>query len=104
MSAASSQPVPLALPTVDDDWSGWLQDRGKGGIERAREIADALRAEPGGSALTLWNDLRIELSNTFAVCSLLSQVHPDACVRCLAEEIELMASVFDTSLRLDRAP
>lgn len=97
--------APLALPAVDDrdGWRALLETRSTGGLEAARALADGLRAlEPGDpAALQRWNDLFVELSNAFAVCSLLAQVHPHAPLREAAEASEQELHRFRTALLLD---
>jgi thimet oligopeptidase len=98
-------PRPLSLPDPNGDWSEWLNERAGGQLDAGREIAERLRAAEGSPAeetLALWNDLNIALGNCFAVCSLMSQVHPDARVRQQAEAAEQEADKFATDLKLDR--
>ncbi|MCW2757527.1 MAG: Peptidase, partial [Nocardioidaceae bacterium] len=91
----------LTLP--EDDWSGWLDERARGQIRLAGDHVAALKvADPGDPrALEVWNDVALALGNAFAVCSLLSSVHPEPAVVALAEEIEVEAHAFSTDLFLD---
>ena len=92
--------TPLALPADADAaaWSRFLDERARGELARAQEQAAALRAlTPGDdAALTTWNGVGIALGNASAVCSLLSQVHPDAGVRQQAEDLSQEISRVST--------
>ncbi|WP_110208668.1 M3 family metallopeptidase [Nocardioides daejeonensis] len=90
--------TPLALPTTD--WSTWLAQRCRTGLDQAAELRQQLAADDT-TALATWNELQIHLAGVFAVTSLLAQVHPDAEVRAEAEAIEVEASAFRTELMLD---
>src|SRR5690348_4315165 len=96
---------PLALPTRDEDWADWLDERGRGSLRTAGDQVAALKAAPAGdeAVLQLWNDASISLANASAITSLLSSVHPDAAVIELAEEIEVEVRRFANDLLLDRA-
>jgi thimet oligopeptidase len=95
---------PLALPTRDEDWAGWLEERGRGSLRTAGDQVAALKTAEAGdvAVLELWNDASISLANASAVTSLLSSVHPDAAVIELAEEIEIEMRRFANDLLLDR--
>lgn len=98
-------PSPLALPADASSWSDWLTARSTGELDRARALADQVKASAGESAevvLGAFNELGVALSNAMAVNGLLSQVHPDAEVRQLAENFEQEADKLATDLRLDR--
>jgi Zn-dependent oligopeptidase len=96
-------PTPLTFPATPDQWSEWLAERAGGQLDAARELAEQLRAldEPA-RALRVWNDLNIALGNCFAICGLMSQVHPDPAIRQQAETAEQEADKFATDLKLDR--
>src|SRR5690242_7532203 len=96
---------PLALPTRDEDWAGWLDERGRGSLRSAGDQIAALKVADGGDTaiLQLWNDASISLANASAITSLLSSVHPDAAVIELAEAIEVEVRRFTSDLLLDRA-
>ncbi|GAB3261888.1 M3 family metallopeptidase [Alteromonas gracilis] len=98
-----SLPDPLTLPTDAAAWGPWLEERARGGLRTAADHVGALKAAPEGdvSALHLWNDAGIALSDVFSVCSLMSAVHPDAAVMELAEQLEVEATRFSTDLYLD---
>ena len=100
----TDESVPLDLPT--SGWEEWLAARCDGQLAEARRLADVLRQ--GGEArstdeiLQVWNGLNLALRNTFAVASLLANVHPDEAVRGRAERAEQDASRLQTTLELDR--
>ncbi len=74
-------------------------------LERAAELADALRAAPPASAeetLQQWNRISIALGNASGASSLLSEVHPDAEVRDAFDRRQQEASELATHLGLDR--
>jgi thimet oligopeptidase len=99
-------PAPLDLPAPTDDWCEWLAQRAGGQLDVARNLAEELRSlDWSGSAAALhtWNDLNVALGNCLAVCSLMSQVHPDPLIRQQAESAEQEADKFATDLKLDRA-
>lgn len=96
---------PLDLPTAPEDWSTWLDDRGRGSLRTAADEVAALKTAPAGDTaiLQLWNDAGIALADAFAVTSLMSSVHPDPAVIELAETLEAEARRFNSDLFLDRA-
>ena len=68
------------------------------------QSADKLRSHDpadGPGALGLWNDVQLAISNTAAISSLLSQVHPDAEIQGQAEESDQRAQRLATELGLD---
>jgi thimet oligopeptidase len=102
---ATTEPAPLALPTEDGAWLGWVQERASAGLRDAGSAVGALKsAAPGDEAiLHVWNDLQIALSGVFALSSLMSVVHPDPAVMEAAESFEIEAQRFSTDLHLDPA-
>jgi thimet oligopeptidase len=98
-------PTPLVLPSPQDDWSEWLSERAGGQLDVARELAERMRgleSPDPDEALAVWNDLNIALGNCFAICGLMSQVHPEPVIRQQAETAEQGADKFATDLKLDR--
>jgi thimet oligopeptidase len=78
----------VALPS--DNWHDWLVDRVEGQLQRSRDVLDTLKdgtARSTTDVLELWNDADIALRNAASVSNLLSEVHPDAHVRTLAERL-----------------
>lgn len=96
---------PLDLPTTDEGWTAWLEERGRGSLRTAADEVAALKTAPEGDTaiLQLWNDAGIALANAFAVTSLMSSVHPDPALIELAETIEAEARRFNSDLFLDQA-
>ena len=95
---------PLALAA--DDWPGWLARRIDDELAGAHRAVAALKdgtSRSTGQVLELWNDADVGLSNAAAVASLLSEVHPDADVRSLAEERAREVERVRTDRGLDRA-
>ncbi len=97
------RPQPLSLPTRPDGWSAWVTDRATTGLADAGgEVAALKEVPPGDTAiLQLWNDVRVSLSNVFAVSALMSVVHPDPAVMEEAERLHIEARSFSTDLYLD---
>lgn len=94
---------PLELPTRDDDWLDWVNERARERLSTAGAVIAALKLSPAGdeALLQLWNDARIALADVFALSSLLSVVHPDAAVLEAAEGFQIEARQFSTDLHLD---
>jgi thimet oligopeptidase len=97
--------APLRLPADPDGWLGWVSERATSGLTDAGgQVAALKEAPPGDEAiLQLWNDVRISLSNVFAVTALMSVVHPDPAVMEEAERLHIDAQSFSTDLYLDAA-
>ncbi len=96
-------PQPLALPA--GDWPGWLTRRvgdELGGAQRAVAALKDGSTRSTQQVLELWNDADVGLSNAAAVASLLSEVHPDADLRALAEERAREVERIRTDRGLDR--
>jgi len=94
---------PLELPTRDDDWLDWVNERARERLSTAGAVIAALKLSPAGdeALLQLWNDARMALADVFALSSLLSVVHPDAAVLEAAEGFQIEARQFSTDLHLD---
>jgi thimet oligopeptidase len=94
---------PLTLPT--DNWHDWLAGRVDGLSQAVRDTFDRLKDGAGRGAndvLELWNDADIALRGAGSVASLLSEVHPDADVRTLAEQRAQDIDRLRTDRYLDR--
>ena len=96
---------PLRLPSEPGAWLGWVSERATGGLTDAgAQVAALKEATPGDEAiLQLWNEVRISLSNVFAVGALMRVVHPDPEVMQEAERLRIDAQSFSTDLYLDAA-
>jgi thimet oligopeptidase len=95
---------PLALPT--EAWNDWLAGRVDGLLQTARDGLDRLKDGTQRSTdevLTLWNDADIALRSADSIAGLLSEVHPDADVRALAEQRAQEIDRLRTDRGLDRA-
>ena len=94
---------PLELPSREEGWLDWVNERAGGGLSLAgAEVAALKDATPGDEAiLQVWNDIGIALGNVFAISSLISVVHPDAAVMEAAEAFQIEARRFATDLHLD---
>src|SRR6201995_4223029 len=101
--ASVDQLAPLRLPTVPDAWWDWVSQRASGGLADAGGQVAALKEAPAGdeAILQLWNDVRVSVSNVFAVTALMSVVHPDGAVMEEAERLHIEAQSFSTDLYLD---
>jgi thimet oligopeptidase len=100
---ASSTPQPLNLPT--DGWRDWLTGRVDALLASTRETLARLKDGTPRSTdrvLELWNEADIALRDADSVTGLLSEVHPDAEVRTLAEERAQEIDRLRTDRDLDR--
>jgi thimet oligopeptidase len=96
--------TPLALP-APDDYGSWLDTRCETELTTVRQLVARLKDQRPSdlSALRLWNDANLALSNVFSCATLLVNVHPDEAVRERAEVAEQEAQRLLTELGLDRA-
>jgi thimet oligopeptidase len=101
---SASIPQPLSLPTAD--WEGWLTER----VDRLlAETRDAIAQIKDGATRTttevleLWNESDIALRSADSIAGLLTEVHPDADVRGLAEKRAQEVDRLRTERSLDRA-
>jgi len=96
--------TPLVLPTPDAA-EQWLDARATEGLDRARTLVAALKADrPTGAAEVLrrWNDVSVAIGNIASVASLFSEVHPLEIVRSRGEAAMQEVQKLDTDLGLDR--
>ena len=94
---------PLILP--NDNWHDWLAARVDLLLDEARARLATIKdgtARSAGEVLDLWNDADIALHNARAITGLLSEVHPDADVRTLAEQRTQDVDRLRTERSLDR--
>lgn len=94
---------PLALPKAD--WPEWLDDYVRGGLRTAAEtVAQLKAATPGDTVEVLerWNDADIALRGAGSAAHLFAEVHPDAEVRRLADELLQEVERARTDRDLDR--
>lgn len=80
--------VALAFPTDPAEWTTFVGDRVDAAVAAVEQADAALIAGAGtaAEALERWNDADIALAQATSECYLLSESHPDAAVRSLAEE------------------
>ncbi|RDI65086.1 M3 family metallopeptidase [Nocardia pseudobrasiliensis] len=97
-------PEPLALPTTR--WSDWLAEYVLGQLttvtETLRRLGDGDTRDTE-AVLALWNDADIALRGADSAALLLIEVHPEAEVRGLAEELLTRIERVRTDRDLDRA-
>lgn len=94
---------PQTLPAADTA-QDWVSQTSDGGLDRARELVTAFKAEPPQTALEVlraWNDIQLELSNAGAVAGVYSEVHPDGAVRDAADSAMQRLDAFSTDLGMD---
>lgn len=89
---------PVSLPTEDGAWLEWVRERATTGLATAVSGVAAPTSAPAGDStiLHVWNDLQIARSGVFALCSLMSVVHPEPEVMEAAESFEIEARKFST--------
>ncbi|MGY1550309.1 M3 family metallopeptidase [Microbacterium sp. A588] len=95
---------PLALPA--DDWATFVAERADSSLTQAREVVDRLKDGAERTpleTLELWNVGETAIRNAASVTELLSEVHPDAGVRALAEDRMQDAAALVTARDQDRA-
>ena len=93
----------LELPS--NDWAGWLGDRVRSALDRAAGLlAELTDGTPRTSVdvLERWNDADVELSNARAIAAVLAEVHPEAEVRAVADELAQRVNRVETDRQLDR--
>ncbi|WP_193754826.1 M3 family metallopeptidase [Microbacterium testaceum] len=101
-----TEPAPLLLPTDAAGWTSFVTDRPA--TRRARiDAIDARLATaddlPTAERLELWNDADIAFAEALSEAHLLSESHPDAEIRRLAEEQVQQFEALQARRLLDRA-
>jgi thimet oligopeptidase len=100
----ATQPQPLALPS-EGAYAGWLRDQAEAQLAAVEHHTRRLRTLASADAevvLQRWNEIHRHLRSVASLASLMTNVHPDAEVRDLAEELEQRAQRVSTDLGLDR--
>ncbi|MEI3846254.1 MULTISPECIES: M3 family metallopeptidase [unclassified Microbacterium] len=96
---------PLPFPADAAGWADFVSERPAQRIARVRELDERLKGEPALSTadrLELWNDTELALAEALSEAYLLSEAHPDAEVRELAEgQVQAVESLSAARL-LDR--
>ncbi|MHA3701768.1 M3 family metallopeptidase [Jatrophihabitans sp. YIM 134969] len=95
--------APLDLPV--SDWTGWLSAQVEERLAAVAAGLDEIRsgAVTGADVLLRWNDADTALRDAASLASLLSEVHPDAEVRTLAEDLAQRIDAVSTDRDLDPA-
>jgi thimet oligopeptidase len=104
--SAPIPPRPLSLPSEATGWSDWLAGRVDGLLQATEETLARLKdgtARTTDDVLELWNDADVALRGADSVAGLLTEVHPEADVRTLAEERAQQIDRLRTDRGLDRA-
>jgi len=98
-------PEPLAFPTDPGAWRSFAQERPAERLARVRAIDERLRTDSALSVaerLDLWNDADVALLEAMNEAYVLSEAHPDAEVRAIAEsQVQAVETMSSTRL-LDR--
>lgn len=96
--------APLVFPTDLAGWTAFAADRPAERVASVRSIDDRLRTEALSVAerLELWNDAEIALGEALSEAYLLSEAHPDASVRELAEGQVQTVEALSAARLLDR--
>ena len=96
---------PLPFPSDAAQWPAFAVDRPTERLARVGEIDTRLRSEPGLTTLErleLWNDADLALQEALSEAYVLSEAHPDASIRALAEEQVQAVESLTASRLLDR--
>jgi len=101
----NTAPAPLTLPTDSAGWTSFVTERPAG--RRARiEAVDARLSQATelstAERLELWNDADIAFAEALSASHLLSESHPDAEIRRLAEEQVQQFEALQARRLLDR--
>jgi len=98
-------PEPLPLPADAAGWAAFAAERPAARIASVREIDERLRGDTGlGAAerLDLWNDADIALLEAMNEAYIVSEAHPDADVRDVAEQQVQAVESLSAARLLDR--
>ncbi|MCP3420766.1 M3 family metallopeptidase [Nocardioides pinisoli] len=96
------RPVPLLLPGAGD-WLAWVAQRCHDQLEEAQQQVGLVKAGSSDAPVVLvaWNKAETAIANAESV-ALWAEVHPDAAVRDLADELSQQVQKYVTELGLDR--
>nr|WP_300047753.1 M3 family metallopeptidase [uncultured Nocardioides sp.] len=97
-----TQPVPVDLPG-EGDWLAWVSQRCRDQLEEAQQQVGLVKAGSSDAPVVLvaWNKAETAIANAEAV-ALWAEVHPDAAVRDLADDLSQQVQKYVTELGLDR--
>lgn len=96
---------PIAFPTDAAGWTAFATERPAERIAAVHAIDARLRSEPAlttAERLELWNDADIALREALSEAYVVSEAHPDAAVRKLAENQVQSLESLSTARLLDR--
>jgi len=98
-------PEPLPFPADAAGWAAFVAERPAARIAFVHEVDARLRSEAGLDAaerLDLWNDADIALSEAMNEAYIVSEAHPDAAVREVAEQQVQAVESLSSARLLDR--
>ena len=97
-----TQPAPVDLPG-EGDWLAWVSQRCRDQLEEAQQQVGLVKAGSSDAPVVLvaWNKAETAIANAEAV-ALWAEVHPDAAVRDLADDLSQQVQKYVTELGLDR--
>ncbi len=98
-------PEPLAFPTDPAGWTAFATERPTAAVAVVADVDARLVAGTdldAAARLELWNDAEIALLAATNESYLLSEAHPDAAVRAIAEEQVQRLEALSASRLLDR--
>ncbi len=104
LSRTDSQPAPAPLDLPGDgDWHAWVSQRCHDQLEEAQQQVGLVKAGSSDAPVVLvaWNKAETAIANAEAV-ALWAEVHPDAAVRDLADDLSQQVQKYVTELALDR--
>jgi thimet oligopeptidase len=97
-----TQPAPVDLPG-EGDWLAWVSQRCRDQLEEAQQQVGLVKAGSSDAPVVLvaWNKAETAIANAESV-ALWAEVHPDAAVRDLADDLSQQVQKYVTELGLDR--
>lgn len=101
-SRSETPPAPIDLPGAGD-WLAWVAQRCHDQLEEAQQQVGLVKAGSSDAPVVLvaWNKAETAIANAESV-ALWAEVHPDAAVRDLADELSQQVQKYVTELGLDR--
>lgn len=101
-SRSETSPAPIDLPG-GGDWLAWVAQRCHDQLEEAQQQVGLVKAGSSDAPVVLvaWNKAETAIANAESV-ALWAEVHPDAAVRDLADELSQQVQKYVTELGLDR--
>lgn len=104
----TATPAPLALPAEPDAWADWLRGYGEDQLAAAERTAATVRAartdtQTSADVVAAWDEVGRRLGLVASAGELFAQVHPDAAVREVADDLSLRAAQRATEYGQDEA-